>query len=209
MPVEPSRSRSSSSRQSAAGSRPSAKAARPARASITPGLSAARTPVSTRPGATRSAMPIRRLAPRSVRGAQPVADARLGEDVARPGRVGLDLLAQAPDVDPHVLRVGLAAPDLLEEELVGQHLAGVGDEGAQDVVLLGRELDLGVVHPDGAADEVDREVAAAEEGPLALKLEAVAERRADAGQELVDAERLGHVVVGPEVERLDLAGLVV
>ncbi len=36
----------------------------------------------------------------------------------------------------------------------------------------------------------------------------MAQRRPNAGQELVHAERLGHVIVGAEIERLHLAGLV-
>ena len=58
------------------------------------------------------------------------------------------------------------------------------------------------------AHEIDREIAAAEDRPLALLLQAVAQGGAHAGVQLVDAEGLGQIVVGAEVERLDLAALV-
>ena len=55
---------------------------------------------------------------------------------------------------------------------------------------------------------IHREVAAVEHRLLALLLQAVALRRPDAGQQFVEAERLGDVVVGAVVERLHLGGLV-
>ena len=51
-------------------------------------------------------------------------------------------------------------------------------------------------------------VAGTEDRLLALLLQPVAQRHADAGDQLVHAERLGHIVVGAELERLDDAGLV-
>ena len=68
--------------------------------------------------------------------------------------------------------------------------------------------DLLAAKPDDAAHEVDREVAGLEQRPLALGLQSVAQRGADAGDELLHAERLGQVVVGAELQRLDDAGLV-
>jgi hypothetical protein len=92
--------------------------------------------------------------------------------------------------------------------MVGEHLAGMGDEEPQDVVIPSARLHLGIAHPDDPSHEIDREVARLEDRPLALLLQPVAERGTDAGDELVHAERLRHVVVRTEVERLDLAALV-
>ena len=72
----------------------------------------------------------------------------------------------------------------------------------------GVRADLGAADADDAADEVDGEVARGEERRLAFRLQAVAERGAEAGDELAHAEGLGHVVVGAEFQRLDDAGLV-
>jgi hypothetical protein len=53
--------------------------------------------------------------------AEPVPEARLGEQVARPCRVGLQLAAQAGEVDPQVAGFGavLVAPGFPEELLLG------------------------------------------------------------------------------------------
>src|SRR5437868_5476884 len=83
-----------------------------------------------------------------------------------------------------------------------------GDQEAQDVVFPRREPKLLAAHGDQPAHEIDGEIAAAEDRPLALLLQAVAQRRAHPGMELVDAEGLGQIVVGAEVEGLDLAALV-
>ena len=61
---------------------------------------------------------------------------------------------------------------------------------------------------DDAADEVDGKIADPEHRPLAVGLQLMAQRRPHPGEQLVHAERLGHVVVGAEIERLDLAGFV-
>src|SRR5947209_10187337 len=54
-------------------------------------------------------------------GRQPVADAGVRAQVARPLRVGFDFLAQPRDVDVQVVRFGavLRAPDLVEQHAVG------------------------------------------------------------------------------------------
>ena len=61
---------------------------------------------------------------------------------------------------------------------------------------------------DDAAHEVDREIAGAEDRPLAVHLKLVTQRRPHAREQLIHAERLGDVIVGAEIERLDLADLV-
>ncbi len=91
---------------------------------------------------------------------------------------------------------------------MGQHLAGVLHQHAQQIVFLGRELDLLVADLDDAPHQVDRQLAETEDRALALDLQLVAKRGPDAGQKLVHAERLGHIVVGAEIEGLHLGGLV-
>src|SRR5215469_10928884 len=109
----------------------------------------------------------------SVGCAQAVADALLGQDVLRPLGVGLELVAQRADIDAQVLDIGLAAPHLAQDELVGQHLAGMGNQEAQQIVLARRELYLLAAHRDDPAHQIDREIAAAEQRPLALLLQAM------------------------------------
>ena len=56
-----------------------------------------------------------------------VADAGFGQDVARTGRVNLQLLPETPDIDPEIvvlLAVG-GAPDLVHQMVVGQDAVGI------------------------------------------------------------------------------------
>src|SRR6516225_2830141 len=95
-------------------------------------------------------------------------------------------LGIALDLLPEVLDIRIAAPHFAEDELVGQHLARMGHEQAEDVVLTRREPYLLAPHGDEAAHEIDGEIAAAEERPLALLLQPVPEGGAYPGMELVD-----------------------
>src|SRR6185437_7066800 len=99
-------------------------------------------------------------------------------------------------------------PHLAQNEFVRQYLAGMRDQQAQEIVFLRRELHLLLAHGDDASDQVDGEIAGPEDRFLALLLQAMADRRANARQQLLHAERLRDVVIGSEVESLDLAGLV-
>src|SRR5262249_17274895 len=133
---------------------------------------------------------LRRSQASSIGRAQPIADSGLGEDVVRPLGIGLDLLPQLPHVDPQILRVGEIVPQRAEQEPVGEHLAGVLHQHAQEIVLLGRELHLAVAHLDDAPHQVDRKVAGPEDRALAVRLQLVAQGGAHAGEQLVHAERL-------------------
>jgi hypothetical protein len=55
-----------------------------------------------------------------------------------------------------------------------------------------------VIDLDDPLDQIDRQPAGLEDRLLALLLQPVAQRHADARAELVHAERLGHIVVGAE-----------
>src|SRR5712672_4224029 len=144
----------------------------------------------------------------SLRRAQPVADPGLGQDVVRALWIGFDLLPQVPHIAPQRLRIGEVAPEFLHQEFVGQDLAGMLHQHAQQIVFLGRELDLPLADLDDAPHQVDRQLAETEDRPLALDLQLMAKRGPHAGQKLVHAERLGDIVVGPEIEGLHLGGLV-
>src|SRR6266568_5723086 len=74
---------------------------------------------------------------------EPVPQAPDREDVAGFARVFFDLLAQPLHV--HVVRLGVAEvvvpPDLLDQEMPSEEPALPGDEGLQELELLGSELD--------------------------------------------------------------------
>ncbi len=72
---------------------------------------------------------------------EPVAGAPDGDDVARAGRVGLDLLPQATDVHRDRAAVAERAPDELEQLVAAEHLPRMLDEHAQQVELACGQLD--------------------------------------------------------------------
>ena len=68
-------------------------------------------------------------------------------------------------------------------------------------------MQLLAVQGDQAAGEVDLQRAVPEGRLGGLVRTRAAERRAGPGEQLLHGERLGHVVVGPGVERRDLVRL--
>ncbi len=87
---------------------------------------------------------------------------------------------------------------------------GLVANSAQQGELGGREVDEVPGLGDLAGRNVDLDVAGHNERRLrgvARCWPAASERGVDPGQQLLDAERLGHVVVGTEVERPHLVGL--
>src|ERR1700758_625594 len=92
---------------------------------------------------------------------------------------------------------------------VGQNLAGMHDQMTQQVEFLRRQLHLMAAPSDMAADQIDREVARDKDRKLALCLEGVAQRRAQSRHQLGHTKGLADIVVGAEIEGLDLRALVV
>src|SRR4029079_1572678 len=89
-------------------------------------------------------------------------------------------------------------PHLLEEDLAGEHLAGVPRQADQEIELAWGERDRRTAPGDGVAGDVDGEVADLQ-ALRAGHLEA-AYASADARDQLPGLERLGDVVVGPGLE---------
>ena len=85
-------------------------------------------------------------------------------------------------------------------DILGQHL--------QDLELGVGELHLCPGSPDEAAYKIDLQRPAGQERGRALLLQAMPQGGADARQQFLRAERLGHVIVGTEVKRPNLAGLI-
>ena len=61
---------------------------------------------------------------------------------------------------------------------------------------------------DDAAHQIDRQIAQFEDRPFTLHLQLMPQCRAHAREQLFHAERLGDVIVGAEIERLDLGNFV-
>ncbi len=138
-------------------------------------------------------------------GAEDVADAAQGVQQVRLG--GVDLAAQHRHVRLHDAGVPaeVVVPDMIEDLHLGQHAVGVAHEVAQQLELGRGQLDLLAVAPDLVAVLIQlqvgelqpwRRLAAVPPGP--------AQHRADPGDDLFQAEGLGHVVVAAEGQAADL-----
>src|SRR5438552_3519842 len=125
---------------------------------------------------------------------QSIAHARLCQDMPRLLWIRFQLLPQLADEDPQRLHVRtvLTAPHLAQQVAMCQHLAGVNHELLENVVLLGRQPHLVAADADAPMHEIDAEIGGLKQRPAALLLQAMAQCCADAGHQLVDAERLGH-----------------
>src|SRR5262249_8744106 len=97
---------------------------------------------------------------------------------------------------------------LRQQELVRENLARVLNEGAQEIVFFRRKVHLLVADLDDAPDEIDGQITGPEYWPFTMDLKLVAQRGSHPRKQFVHSERLGDVIVGAEVQRLDLAGLV-
>src|SRR5258708_5969299 len=92
---------------------------------------------------------------------EPVAGAPDSDDVARLGRVGLDLLSEATDIHRDRAAVAVGAPDQLEQLVAAEHLPRMLDEYAQQRELACGQLDLPCLAGDLVRGQVDLEPAKA------------------------------------------------
>src|SRR5215469_7614439 len=140
-----------------------------------------------------------------------VASPRLGED-ERGASVGFQLGPQPPDVHPHVLGLGLVPvpPHAPQQVRMGQQLAAVGGKLAQQGELRGGQVHGLAVPGHLLAGQVDLDVPRGDDRRSRLGRgggPGAAQCGGDPGQQFLDAERLGHVVVGANVERGHLVPL--
>src|SRR5579884_1940 len=140
-----------------------------------------------------------------------VSNAWLGQNQLRMRRILLDLLAQIADVNAEVLGLVsvLSPPNPSKEVLVQDDTPRVRHELVEQLVLGGTELDVSAVGYDTPLSKIDREIAQIEN-----RLELLRGRNPrapqdgfDPSQQLLNAERLGEVVVCAELEALHLVDL--
>src|SRR5689334_22537374 len=125
-----------------------------------------------------------------------VANPRFRLEIAWPFRIILDLLPERADIDTEVLNVCLDTPHLTQDEFVGKHSSGMGDQETQEIVLARGELDLVAPYCDDPTHKVDTQVTRPEDRPLTPLLQTMALRGAHASQELIDTERFRDVIIG-------------
>ena len=99
------------------------------------------------------------------------------------------------------------SPDLLDDIIIRQHSADVLRNQRHDFVFNLRQVYIPPFHHHKAAVEVNLKLPRLKSarGHVGnLRTHAVAQRRADAGQKLRSAKRLGDVIIRPKIQRLHL-----
>src|SRR5918994_93375 len=141
-----------------------------------------------------------------------IADPAHGQDQLRRLRLGLELLAQMPDmdVDRPRIAVGGVSPDALEQHRTAEYPPWRARKRRQDLELDVRKPHGLAAHLDEPLLEVDPQLTRLDR--LLELLFGVSERgapqhRLDAAAELAHRERLRDVVVGAELEAEDLVDL--
>src|SRR5918996_1151958 len=117
--------------------------------------------------------------------------------------VGLELASQVPDEDVGDVGLGVevVAPHLFVEPLAGDHLAGTAHEDAEELQLPPRELQVAPGAQRAVARLVELEVADRDDA-VALR-RPPAQERVQPGDDLLERERLDHVIVGARLKPRD------
>src|SRR6478735_1773657 len=116
--------------------------------------------------------------------------------------VGAELPAQVADVHVHDVGAGVEvhAPHVVEQLLAGEHLPGVHHEHLGQRELAGRELHLPLTDVGTPAAYVEPDPAALQHVVARAYAVGLPQPQPDPGQQLREAERLGHVVVRAALE---------
>jgi hypothetical protein len=99
-----------------------------------------------------------------------IADASLSAYVPGPIRVRLQFPPELANRDTQVLDVDRPAPDLADQEMVGEDLARVLHQDTKHIVFARRQVDRRLAEPDAPVDEVDDEISGSEHWLLAVLL---------------------------------------
>src|ERR1700737_709429 len=142
---------------------------------------------------------------------QPVADTAHSHDLE--GRDVRKFLAQPPDVhvDGFAIAGELVTPNVFQQNIARVHATRKREQVGEQLELASGELDVAAIHNHAPRGTVDGELA--DDIQLRNRLRFVGVWRGtphdgiDSSEHLTDGERLGDVVVGPELEPDDLVDL--
>ena len=98
------------------------------------------------------------------------------------------------------------SPTARQQLLAAQHLAGVGQKGFGQGDLAGRQVDLTIAHPRPPRAQVEAEATVAQRAGRRARIRVAAQPQPNPGQQLLEAERFRHVVVGTALEAGDGVG---
>ena len=115
--------------------------------------------------------PRRGATARSALRIEPVADPRLGDEIPRVRRIGLELLAQLPHEHAQVLGLFLRrlAPDRLEQRPVREDAVRMPRHVDEQLELLRRQPHLAAARVHAPRLEIDAELAGVERRHLRLR----------------------------------------
>ena len=115
------------------------------------------------------------------------------------------------DIDAQIV-IALDAgrpPHFAQQVTLRHHLAGVGEQYAEQAVFDRRQMHRLASAGDDAARQIDPRFAEFDDRARLVAAAALpAQQRTRTGAQFADAKGFGQVVVGPDVERLDLVLLV-
>src|SRR3954453_204669 len=133
---------------------------------------------------------------------QSVADAPDRLEMERLGGVGLDLLAQAPDVNRHRSGVEccLVAPDAAHQLISREDALRIPRKKGEKVELLRSHPELAAAFAHFSRGGIDLDVAEGVARRTAVRRRGTPQHRPHPCGELAGRERLRHVVVGAEIE---------
>ena len=94
---------------------------------------------------------------------------------------------------------------------MGQHLAHILCQKADELILYGRQMDLLTIAVHTARGIVDAQLAIDKDRCItsaALVIARLAQGHPDAGQKFINTERFGQIIIGPGIQRFDLVAIV-
>lgn len=139
-----------------------------------------------------------------VSGGEHITDAGLGDDVSGVVGIILQLLAQVADIRPQIFPFFLifAAPDAGEQVPVQHHPAGVTHQMIEQLVFSGGEADFPALYRNPVLHEINRDIITGERPGTSSIFSGTgaAQDGFNPGEQLLDIEGLGQVVVGSQLQ---------
>src|ERR1039458_1750362 len=138
-------------------------------------------------------------------GLEAVSNPWLGDDIARRRCFRLQLLAELANEYAQILNLfrTLPTPDCAQQRPMGYHFAGMACKINQQIKFLRREVNLATTHRDFVRRQIDAEITNLNQRSLLAFRRDAPQTGTYPRQQFLDPERLGYVVVGSGIQRLD------
>jgi hypothetical protein len=136
---------------------------------------------------------------------QPITNPCFSHDKSRPRRIIRQFLPQMPHHNPQIMAVlGMCRPpDILEQLLLGDHSPRMPRQLRQHRVFLAGQRHFDAVEQHPPIGQIHRQRTETQCRQLGLPRRCLTQQGANPSEELLNAERLGHVVIGAAIQCLD------